>query len=261
MQLTSPISSDLIVAGFHALSEPLRIRILELLRGRELCVCDLCTALGATQSKLSFHLKTLKEAGLVNSRQQGRWIYYSLNFSQLSVLEEYLAEYSSQSQISQRLCEDCCEEYDLESIEDERKRTTISLVQRPGQAQFRQQLLNVYNCQCQITGCNVEEVLEAAHIVPYYGVRSDQISNGLLLRTDLHKLFDSHLLTVEPEKMRVYIAPSLRSTCYGDLDNRLLYLPKDEAHRPSRDALRKHYNQCEWIKVLKESDTTKDILI
>lgn len=121
MQLTSPVSSDLIVAGFHALSEPLRIRILELLRGRELCVCDLCKALGATQSKLSFHLKALKEAGLVNSRQQGRWIYYSLNFSQLNVLEEYLAEYSSQSQILQRSCEDCCEEYDIKSIEDERK--------------------------------------------------------------------------------------------------------------------------------------------
>ena len=88
---TTPSSS--VVSGFHALSEPLRIQTLELLRNQELCVCDLCEALGVTQSKLSFHLKTLKEAGLVRSRQQGRWIYYSLNLPQLVVLEQYLSEF------------------------------------------------------------------------------------------------------------------------------------------------------------------------
>jgi ArsR family transcriptional regulator, arsenate/arsenite/antimonite-responsive transcriptional repressor len=89
----------LIAEGFHALSDPLRISVLELLRQRELCVCDLCDALGVSQSKLSFHLKTLKEASLVNSRQEGRWIYYSLNLPQFGVLEEYLADYYRLSQI------------------------------------------------------------------------------------------------------------------------------------------------------------------
>lgn len=88
-----------IAAGFHALSDPIRINVLELLRQRELCVCDLCEALGLSQSKLSFHLKTLKEAGLVNSRQQGRWIYYKLNLSQFAVLEAYLADYQRLIQI------------------------------------------------------------------------------------------------------------------------------------------------------------------
>jgi ArsR family transcriptional regulator, arsenate/arsenite/antimonite-responsive transcriptional repressor len=82
-----------IISGFHALSDPLRINVVELLRQQEQCVCDLCTVLGVTQSKLSFHLKTLKEAGLVNSRQEGRWIYYSLNIPQFMLLEEYLAEF------------------------------------------------------------------------------------------------------------------------------------------------------------------------
>ena len=82
-----------VVTGFHALSDPLRIQVLELLRSQELCVCELCEHLGVTQSKLSFHLKTLKEAGLVRSRQEGRWIYYSLNLPQFVVLEQYLAEY------------------------------------------------------------------------------------------------------------------------------------------------------------------------
>jgi ArsR family transcriptional regulator len=93
MDINNTLTSDTISAGFHALSDPLRIQVLELLRSQELCVCDLCGHLGTTQSKLSFHLKTLKEAGLVRARQEGRWIYYSLNLPQFVVLEQYLSEY------------------------------------------------------------------------------------------------------------------------------------------------------------------------
>ena len=83
-----------IASIFHALSEPLRVQVLELLRTQELCVCDLCERLGITQSsKLSFHLKILREAGLVRSRQKGRWIYYSLNLPQFVVMEQYLADF------------------------------------------------------------------------------------------------------------------------------------------------------------------------
>jgi len=87
------ILSPLIIPGFHALSDPLRVQVLELLRQQELCVCELCEHLGVTQSKLSFHLKTLKESNLVHARQEGRWIYYSLNLPQFVVLEQYLSEY------------------------------------------------------------------------------------------------------------------------------------------------------------------------
>ncbi|MEM7554585.1 MAG: metalloregulator ArsR/SmtB family transcription factor [Cyanobacteria bacterium P01_A01_bin.84] len=92
-QTPSALTDGLITAGFHALSEPLRIKILEILRNKEVCVCDLCDILGITQSKLSFHLKTLKQASLVNARQQGRWIYYSINISQILMLEHYLLEF------------------------------------------------------------------------------------------------------------------------------------------------------------------------
>ncbi|MFH7027384.1 MAG: ArsR/SmtB family transcription factor [Heteroscytonema crispum UTEX LB 1556] len=107
MQIPEAATPDLIVSGFHALSEPLRIKVLELLRQRELCVCDLCDALEVSQSKLSFHLKTLKEADLVHSRQEGRWIYYSLNIPQFAVLEQYLAQLRHFSQIlPSRSCQD-----------------------------------------------------------------------------------------------------------------------------------------------------------
>ncbi|WP_107667316.1 helix-turn-helix transcriptional regulator [Cyanothece sp. BG0011] len=82
-----------ILLGFRALSDPIRLQVLELLKRQELCVCDLCEQLDISQSKLSFHLKNLKEAQLVRSRQEGRWIYYRLNLSQFALLENYLSQY------------------------------------------------------------------------------------------------------------------------------------------------------------------------
>lgn len=107
MTATSPTVPTLVVSGFQALSDPLRLQVLELLRSQELCVCELCDRLGTSQSKLSFHLKSLKEANLVRGRQEGRWIYYSLNLSQFVALEQYLAEYRRFSAIlPARQCEE-----------------------------------------------------------------------------------------------------------------------------------------------------------
>jgi ArsR family transcriptional regulator, arsenate/arsenite/antimonite-responsive transcriptional repressor len=88
-----PQDSTRVLAGFRALSDTLRLEIIELLRSQELCVCELCDRLDVSQSKLSFHLKNLKEANLVLARQEGRWIYYSLNLAQFVIIEQYLAEF------------------------------------------------------------------------------------------------------------------------------------------------------------------------
>ncbi|NJL87185.1 MAG: winged helix-turn-helix transcriptional regulator [Leptolyngbyaceae cyanobacterium SM1_1_3] len=104
-----PKTTDLIAVSkhFQALADPLRIQIIELLREQELCVCDLCDRLEVRQSKLSFHLKILKEAELVRGRQQGRWIYYSLNLPQFVHLEQYLSEFRRLSPIlPARICSD-----------------------------------------------------------------------------------------------------------------------------------------------------------
>ena len=69
---------DRAVALFHALSDTTRLGILEMLRGGERCVCELQDELDAAQSRLSFHLRVLKEAGLVTDRRDGRWSYYSI---------------------------------------------------------------------------------------------------------------------------------------------------------------------------------------
>jgi ArsR family transcriptional regulator, arsenate/arsenite/antimonite-responsive transcriptional repressor len=84
-------------AGFHALSDPLRLQVLEQLRSGEQCVCDLCELLAVPQSKLSFHLKTLKDAGLIEGRQQGRWMYYRLNLPQFEVLTQFLIAFQAQA--------------------------------------------------------------------------------------------------------------------------------------------------------------------
>ena len=80
----------LIIQRMKALSDDKRLRILEQLAGGERCVCDLTDALDAGQSLLSFHLKTLKDAGLVSDRRDGRWVHYSLNGTALADLEEVL---------------------------------------------------------------------------------------------------------------------------------------------------------------------------
>ena len=75
---------------FHALSDETRLAILARLRNGARCVCDLQDLLGAAQSRLSFHLKTLKDAGLVSDHKEGRWTYYALKPAALAAVEAEL---------------------------------------------------------------------------------------------------------------------------------------------------------------------------
>ncbi|MDX2192153.1 MAG: metalloregulator ArsR/SmtB family transcription factor [Gemmatimonadales bacterium] len=90
MSATAP--SHAAARQFHALSDPTRLHILELLRGGERCVCELTDALGAAQSRLSFHLKTLRDAGLVQDRKEGRWVYYALVPEAIEALQAAIGE-------------------------------------------------------------------------------------------------------------------------------------------------------------------------
>ena len=77
---------------FHALSDETRLEIVRLLSHGERCVCDLQNVLDAAQSRLSFHLKTLKDAGLVRDRREGRWVYYSLSREALDEIAEFASD-------------------------------------------------------------------------------------------------------------------------------------------------------------------------
>jgi uncharacterized protein YjbI with pentapeptide repeats len=132
------------------------------------------------------------------------------------------------------------------SLKEAKAHITISVARRQGQSKFRQSLLEAYNYRCAITGCNAQEALEAAHIIPYSETENNHLSNGLLLRADLHTLFDLDLIAINPETMKVHLAPSLRRTDYGELDGKSLKLPKNKAYFPRRDALQWRCNQCWW---------------
>jgi ArsR family transcriptional regulator len=77
---------------FRALGDETRLRLIDRLREGEQCVCDLTDELEAGQSRLSFHLKTLKEAGVVTDRREGRWVYYALNPEVFEALEAIVGE-------------------------------------------------------------------------------------------------------------------------------------------------------------------------
>lgn len=77
--------------SFHALSDPTRLEIVMRLTSGERCVCELTDALDAAQSRLSFHLRVLKDAGLITDRRDGRWVHYSLNREAIESAREFLA--------------------------------------------------------------------------------------------------------------------------------------------------------------------------
>ncbi len=81
---------DMLTRRFKALSDPHRLRILDRLRSGERCVCELTDVLDEGQSLLSFHLKTLKDAGLVSGHQEGRWSRYRLNGPALAEIEAFV---------------------------------------------------------------------------------------------------------------------------------------------------------------------------
>lgn len=92
---------------FHALSDRTRLSILQRLRFGERCVCDLTDALEAAQSRLSFHLKVLKDAGLVTDRREGRWMYYTLNTDALAEVGELVESMASEPSPAERRS-GCC---------------------------------------------------------------------------------------------------------------------------------------------------------
>ncbi|MEP6781064.1 MAG: metalloregulator ArsR/SmtB family transcription factor [Gemmatimonadaceae bacterium] len=88
MAITTPRDLTHAVTLFHALSDETRLSILDMLQDEERCVCDLQEELDSAQSRLSFHLKVLRDAGLVTDRKEGRWMYYAIVPDALSAVHD-----------------------------------------------------------------------------------------------------------------------------------------------------------------------------
>jgi len=130
--------------------------------------------------------------------------------------------------------------FSIESIEDARRRTAQAIVQRQGQLEFRAHLLRSYQSRCCITGFDAVQALEAAHIHPYRGPATNHPTNGLLLRADLHLLFDQGLIGIDPATMTVLVSPVLRHTSYAELSGVTVASPTPAGDAPSAEALEWH---------------------
>ncbi len=134
--------------------------------------------------------------------------------------------------------------FDPDNLEDARKRIAVSIIQRRGQPEFRRKLLEAYGRRCAVTGCDVEAALEACHIVPYKGPETNHTSNGLLLRADLHVLFDLGLIAFDSEKQETLVAERLQGTFYKSFAGETMNMPSDPTLRPSKTALECHRRQA-----------------
>jgi len=132
----------------------------------------------------------------------------------------------------------------LDSEHDARVWAMRTVAQRRGQPLFRARMLDAYGSRCAISGCTAVEVLEAAHLLPYRGEHTNRVDNGLLLRADLHTLFDCHLIWITPEHT-VAVAPSLLATDYAALHGQILNLPTSPADRPNPAHLAEHAQRCQ----------------
>lgn len=120
-----------------------------------------------------------------------------------------------------------------------------AIVRRQGQPQFRASLLQAYRGACAITGATTEDVLEAAHISPFKGSHTNRVDNGLLLRSDVHTLFDRLRITVLPD-FTVSVDPVLRDGDYQVFNGRALSLPSDPSALPDKELLAQHNKLCRW---------------
>ena len=128
-------------------------------------------------------------------------------------------------------------DFDPAALKDNRDKVVRGTHPRAGQLAFRKEVRAAYRDRCAITGSPVTTVLEAAHIAPHRGREFDRIENGILLRADLHLLFDAGLIGIVPETFSVVMDGSLRETNYWRFNGKRLRLPMDRRQHPSPKAL------------------------
>jgi hypothetical protein len=129
---------------------------------------------------------------------------------------------------------------DPQSSKDGRQGLVDSIIKRRGHPAFRQALMEAYEGRCALSNFNAPDSLEAAYIVPFRGRDTQHPSNGLLLRSDLHTLFDLGKIAIATGTMTVVVADDLLETSYRVLAGRPLRYPKEESLRPSTEALDLH---------------------
>lgn len=132
-------------------------------------------------------------------------------------------------------------EFSPKDQNDARSKVLREIVVRRGQPKFRKELIEVYGAKCAITGCGVLSILEAAHITPYLGPATNLKKNGILLRADIHSLWDLGLIAIHPHDNRIVVNESIVDETYRILQGKTPYVPHAEDSRPSIAAIHQQW--------------------
>lgn len=135
------------------------------------------------------------------------------------------------------------DDFEPHAVRDDRLKVIAQVHRRQGGPRFRRALLRAYSGRCAMTEYDAEPALEAAHIIPYRGPQTNHPANGLLLRADMHDLFDLGLVAVDTGTMKLRLADELSGTKYEPYEGKRLLLPSDREIRPSIEALDMHRAQ------------------
>lgn len=131
--------------------------------------------------------------------------------------------------------------FDENDERDEREKRKTEIAQRRGQPAFRRKLLNAYEHECAVSEGDAVAALEAAHITRFLGEKSNHVSNGILLRSDIHTLFDLDLIGIHPTKLTVAVSSALAHTDYKRFVGKKIFEPDDPSKRLSRGALKRRW--------------------
>ena len=158
---------------------------------------------------------------------------YEIDFSRFIVKIKYYNE-NDPLEIATQSTE---KEFELLPTSLEKLKKSRLVTERKGQGNFRAIITTAYSNKCCITSETTPELLEAAHIQPYFDENSNHVKNGLLLRVDLHKLYDNGLLYID-ESFKIHISPEVKSEYYRKLNGTKIRLPENNNLHPSKEALK-----------------------
>jgi putative restriction endonuclease len=158
---------------------------------------------------------------------------YEIDFSRFIVKIKYYNENDPLEIATQSTLK----EFELLPTSIEKLKKSRLVTERKGQGNFRAIITTAYSNKCCITSETTPELLEAAHIQPYFDENSNHVKNGLLLRVDLHKLYDNGLLYID-ESFKIHISPEVKSEFYRKLNGTTIRLPENNNLHPSKEALK-----------------------
>jgi len=189
---------------------------------------------------LVFHRKNKKEYPSGGFRYEGTFDYRSHSGEKPTSFVLRRVSVDTAEQALEAISVDLSSqgEFNATNLPDARRRIQCTIVQRRGQPKFRKQLLKAYQNRCAVTGCAVTSLLEAAHIRPYQGDHTNVVPNGLLLRADIHTLFDLYLLWIDPDTLTIRLSSELEGSEYAALEGKALRLPLKLEDRPNAEALK-----------------------